>query len=54
MILVPGSNEKIVEVLEEISSTGVFGNFSLVPDSLTTSDIPGNIRISKYLEHAQL
>jgi hypothetical protein len=46
VVLVSGSDEKILQVLDGINSTGILGNFSLVPDSLTISDIPGNGKIS--------
>ena len=42
VVLVSGSNEKIVQVLNEINTTGVFGNLSIVPNSLITSNISGN------------
>ncbi|CAB4007669.1 fibrillin-2-like isoform X48, partial [Paramuricea clavata] len=40
MVFVPGSEDEITRVLDDISATGVLGNFSLVPGSLTTMDIP--------------
>ena len=45
VVLVPGAEDEITKVLEDISATGNLGNFSVVPDSLTTTDIQGNMRI---------
>jgi hypothetical protein len=42
LVFVPGSEDEITRVLDDISATGVLGDFSLVPGSLTTRDIPGN------------
>ena len=41
VILVQDSEELITEVLEEISTTGIIGNLSIVPGSLNTSAISG-------------
>ncbi|CAB4021379.1 adhesion G -coupled receptor L3-like isoform X2 [Paramuricea clavata] len=40
VVFVPGSEDEITRVLEGMNTTGVLGNFSLVPGSLTTTDIP--------------
>ena len=45
VILVPGAEDEITKVLEDISATGVLGNFFVVRGSLTTADIQGNMRI---------
>ena len=45
MVLVPDAEDEITRVLESVSATGVLGNFSVVPGSLTTMDISGNLRI---------
>ncbi len=49
VVLVPDSDDNITRVLNDISETGVLGNFSLVPDSLATEKVQGNLIISGNL-----
>ena len=42
VVFVSGSEDEITRALDDISATGVLGDFSLVRGSLTTTDIPGN------------
>jgi hypothetical protein len=51
VVLVPDAEDEITRVLEGVSATGVVGNFSVVPGSMTITDIPGNLRILDNLEY---
>lgn len=43
MIIAPDTEANITSVLDDISAMGVVGNLSLVPGSLTTTELPGNL-----------
>jgi hypothetical protein len=45
VVLVPDAEDEISRVLERVDTTGNLGNFSVLPGSLTISDIPGNLRV---------
>ena len=45
VVLVPDAEDEITRVLERVNTTGILGNFSVLPGSFTISDIPGNLRV---------
>jgi hypothetical protein len=45
VVLVLNAHDEITKVLERVNATGVLGNIFVASDSLTTADIPGNLRI---------
>jgi hypothetical protein len=51
VVLVPDAEDEITRVLEGLNKTGILGNFSVVPGSLTITDIRGNLRVLDNLEY---
>ena len=52
VVLVPDAEDEITRVLESVNSTGILGNFSVLPGSFTITDIPGNLRVLDNLGYA--
>ena len=51
VVLVPHAEDEITRVLESVNTTGILDDFSVVPGSMTITDIPGNLRVLDNLEY---